>query len=324
MVKTVHEPLFSVIINCFNGAKYLKEAINSVYRQDLDDWEIIFWDNRSTDSSAKIAQSYDKKLKYYKSSVHTNLGEARSNAIEKANGKWLAFLDTDDFWFPNKLSSQYDCVEGTNFILCYAGIQELDSQNRLIREWVPTHKSGFQLGNQLRSFEINMVTPIIKRSILIDYNISFDKNIVASEEYNLFIRLAIKGEFCSLKKILGVWRISDDSLTNQSAEYWWQDRLFTLDQLEEENPQVINEYSKELLQARHKAIYYKARWEMINQNLSEARKSMKSIATGSFIYFTLFALCYLPPLWDFFHRDNVKRKLGLVYRKLIRILYYRD
>ena len=54
-------PTVSVIINCFNGEKYLHEAINSIYRQTYQDWEIIFWDNQSTDDSAKIAQSFDQE-----------------------------------------------------------------------------------------------------------------------------------------------------------------------------------------------------------------------------------------------------------------------
>ena len=60
-------PLVSIIINCYNGEKYLAEAINSIYAQTYKNWEIIFWDNASIDNSANIAKSYDKKLKYYRS-----------------------------------------------------------------------------------------------------------------------------------------------------------------------------------------------------------------------------------------------------------------
>ena len=60
------DPLVSVLMNCFNGEKYLREAINSVYTQTYKNWEIIFWDNKSKDKSAEIFKSYkDKRLKYY-------------------------------------------------------------------------------------------------------------------------------------------------------------------------------------------------------------------------------------------------------------------
>ena len=84
--------LVSIIMNCYNGQRFLKEAIDSVYQQDYEDWEIIFWDNASEDDSAKIAKSYDKKLKYFLAPSNTSLGEARNIALQKAHGKYIAFL----------------------------------------------------------------------------------------------------------------------------------------------------------------------------------------------------------------------------------------
>ena len=90
--------LVSVIINCYNGEKFLSEAIDSIYAQTYTNWEIIFWDNASIDSSAAIAKSYNKKLKYYKAKLTTTLSHARFEAIKKAEGKYLSFLDCDDLW----------------------------------------------------------------------------------------------------------------------------------------------------------------------------------------------------------------------------------
>jgi len=104
-------PLVSVIMNCFNGETYLQEAIDSVYSQTYTNWEIVFWDNLSIDSSAKIAQSYNSKLNYYASDKNTSLGEARVNAIKKAKGKYLAFLDCDDLWENDKLMVQVNLME---------------------------------------------------------------------------------------------------------------------------------------------------------------------------------------------------------------------
>ena len=60
------KPLVSIIVNCYNGEKYLQDAINSIYAQSYQNWEIVFWDNNSNDNSAEIAISFDKKLRYYK------------------------------------------------------------------------------------------------------------------------------------------------------------------------------------------------------------------------------------------------------------------
>ena len=75
------KPLVSIIVNCYNGEKYLQDAINSIYAQSYQNWEIIFWDNNSNDNSAEIALSCDKKLRYYKSQSTTTLGKARAQFI---------------------------------------------------------------------------------------------------------------------------------------------------------------------------------------------------------------------------------------------------
>ena len=94
----------SIIMNCYNGEKYLREAIDSVYAQSYKHWEIIFWDNASTDRTSQIAQSYDSRLRYFRAKVNTHLGPARNMALEKAKTTYIAFLDSDDIYLPNTLS----------------------------------------------------------------------------------------------------------------------------------------------------------------------------------------------------------------------------
>ena len=100
------EPLVSVVINCYNGEKYLKEAIDSVYEQTYQNWEIIFWDNASTDQTAEIVKLYDNKLRYFRSKKTTVLGKARVEATKEAVGEYIAFLDSDDLWLQDKLEKQ--------------------------------------------------------------------------------------------------------------------------------------------------------------------------------------------------------------------------
>ena len=82
-----HQPLVSIIMNCYNGQAYLDEALKSVVNQTYKNWEIIFWDNCSTDNSSKIFKKFeDKRFKYFLSKKHTVLYEARNLAIEKISG----------------------------------------------------------------------------------------------------------------------------------------------------------------------------------------------------------------------------------------------
>jgi glycosyltransferase involved in cell wall biosynthesis len=100
-------PLVSVIMNVRNGASTLREALDSVMAQTFTDWELIIWDDCSTDESATIlAQHSDPRIRYFLSTELTSLGKARNNAIRRAQGEWIAFLDQDDLWLPRKLELQ--------------------------------------------------------------------------------------------------------------------------------------------------------------------------------------------------------------------------
>mgnify|MGYP000238500923 CR=1 FL=1 len=101
------EKLVNIIVNCYNGEKYLKKNLESIQKQKYSNWELIFWDNQSSDNSKKIFDSFkDKRFKYYCSDKHTTLYEARNLACKKTNGEFIAFLDCDDWWYENFLSSR--------------------------------------------------------------------------------------------------------------------------------------------------------------------------------------------------------------------------
>ena len=96
-----NEPLVTILMNCYNGEKYLKDSLNSLISQSYKNWELIFWDNQSNDRSKKIFDTFnDARLKYYKAQNHEKLYVARNQALSKAKGEYIAFLDVDDLWEP--------------------------------------------------------------------------------------------------------------------------------------------------------------------------------------------------------------------------------
>ena len=298
-----------MIINCFNGELFLKEAIDSVYAQTFQDWEIILWDNKSTDGTKAIAQSYDQKLRYFCSKETVPLGAARNLAVTKAKGEWIGFLDSDDRWFPDKLSIQLKAVEGTDYILCYAGRREIAPDGKKIRDIIPKFESGWMLEQQLEQFDINMVTPIISRAALGRNNLNFDENLTTSEEYNLFMRLAAKGPFSTIPFILGEWRISENSMTNQTISKWHEERHYTLDQLKEENPGIDLKYPKAFREASARGFYYKSRYLVVSNRRKEARETMRSISNVNIKYKILWVSLYVPFLWDIINSDFLKRRI---------------
>ena len=117
-MKSNNEPLVSVIMNCYNGQKYLEESIESVLSQTYKNWELIFWDNISNDRSAEIFKNYnDSRLKYFCAENHTPLYEARNKAFKKTSGELIAFLDVDDLWTEDKLSKQVSLISHSLFLV---------------------------------------------------------------------------------------------------------------------------------------------------------------------------------------------------------------
>ena len=107
-------------MNCHNGEKFLAEAINSVLNQTYKNWELIFWNNSSSDQSEKIFKSFkDKRLRYFYTKKKVSLYISRNAAIKKTKGNFVAFLDVDDTWLPNKLKLQLEKFKDKKVGLVY-------------------------------------------------------------------------------------------------------------------------------------------------------------------------------------------------------------
>ena len=99
-----HRKLVSVIVNCKNSEKYLKECIDSILNQTYSNFEVIIVNNQSTDNTKNIISAYsDNRIRYYETTKSLPLGAARNFAIEMSAGYFIAFLDSDDIWYKNKL-----------------------------------------------------------------------------------------------------------------------------------------------------------------------------------------------------------------------------
>ena len=297
----------SVVINCYNGEKYLREAISSVFSQKYQNWELIFYDNQSTDSSYSIIKSFDSsRIRYIKSRIFLDLGHARCEAIKHADGDWIAFIDVDDLWYPNRLLDQLAAVAGTDFALIYSGVDVIDENGMHICKHQPSVKQGKLLNHLLNHFDINMVTPLINRRFINDHNLNFNKEIHASEEYNLFTRIAAKGLIKSISDIHGAYRVYDGSLTDKKINKWAIDRAITLRQLVVENPHLALWKNESFCKARAHIQYYAARYYMSIGNKSKARLKLKKVKSITKVYYLLWVLSYSYILWNIMHNRKLK------------------
>lgn len=187
-------PKVSVIMNCYNSDKYLKEAIDSVVAQTFRDWEIIFWDNQSTDRSAEIVKEFnDPRIKYFYAEQHTILGEARNLAISKACGEWITLLDCDDFWAETKLENQVTLANSNPKLgLVYCDMYICDQALKPIHKGSSIYK--MRRGNiwlsLLSSRNFIPCPAVMMRRSAIDHVGGFNPNLKYCEEYELFLKIA--------------------------------------------------------------------------------------------------------------------------------------
>ena len=223
----------SIIMNCYNGERYLEEAIDSVLAQTHKNWEIIFWDNQSTDQSAEIFKNYDDpRLKYSYAPAHTLLYEARNYAIEKAGGEFLAFLDVDDWWHPEKLEKQIPLFDDpeVGFVCCnYWVVQEKQKSRKLFSK--KTLPDGWVLNDLLIDYPVGLLTLVIRRTAFDALQIGCDPRFHIIGDIDLVVRLAMKWKMACCQESMACYRLHGENesrkqKTRQVAEYQiWVEEL---------------------------------------------------------------------------------------------------
>ena len=214
------QPLLSIIMNCYNGEAYLKESIQSVLSQTYENWELIFWDNRSTDKSAEIFKSYkDKRFKYFFADDHTSLYKARNLAIKKSEGSFIAFLDTDDLWNVDKLEKQMVKFNNPKIGVVFSNfwILKKDTNKRKIysKQELP---SGYIYNKLIKNYNIGIVTTIIKKQLLLNLKKTFDERFSFIGDFDLFLRLSKLCHFESVQTPLASYRLHGGNLSTLNKE----------------------------------------------------------------------------------------------------------
>jgi len=287
-------PLVSILMNCYNGDRFLKDAIDSVYSQTYSNWEIIFWDNASTDSSSKIALSYDEKLKYFLATKNTPLGEARSLALNEVSGKYVAFLDCDDLYFPKKTEKQVRLMEENEYVISYGSAVTINEYGKEIMKVPVNNCSGYIFDSLLNHYEINMQSVMLLNSYLIENELEFDNNFKYCPDHNLFMQIASHKSVGVVKDFIVSYRKVQNSLSKNTLSIAGSEVRVTLDDIATRHPELREKFNKEFNQAYGKSEYYDVIASINNKDIKQARKKMKPLIFLKYKYFLLYLLLFLP------------------------------
>jgi len=288
-------PKVSIIINCLNGEKYLRQALDSVFNQTYTDWEIVFWDNGSTDLSGEIAKSYGDRVRYFYSEKTVPLGNARNLCMAQAKGEYIAFLDCDDIWLPDKLGKQIPLFEKDNEVaLVFTDAIYFNDKGdicRLYKKYKPSRGKIFK--ELFQKYYLCMPSIVIRRSA-IEGVPWFDERLKFIEDGLFFLRLAYKYKLDYCDEPLVKYRIHPDSGTINEWGSLADEKDLGLKVLISEFPEIEKEYEKEMIIYKSKANSHRAVNEWIKGNSASARKVLKSSCLKNSLFYVLYFVTFLP------------------------------
>lgn len=218
--------LVSVIMPTYNCEKYIAQSIDSVIAQTITDWEIQIVDDGSTDNTVEIIKPYLKnysRIHYYKLLHNVGPAVARTEAIKRATGKYIAFLDSDDIWTPRKLEIQIEFMEKTGFpfsCTAYELLYENGAKQNLalFPPDVIDYKKCIRLSNPMGN-----LTVMYNQELLGKFEVP---NIKKRNDFALWLQILHKTKYCAgLSEVLGLYRVRENSVSSNKlklTKYHWQ------------------------------------------------------------------------------------------------------
>ena len=129
--------LVSIIMPSWNTGKFIAESIESVLAQTYKNWELLIVDDCSTDNTDEVVASFkDTRIKYFKNEKNSGAALTRNRAMREAQGEWIAFLDSDDLWAPNKLEKQLRFMNDNGYVFSYHDFVKIDEESKPLNVYV--------------------------------------------------------------------------------------------------------------------------------------------------------------------------------------------
>jgi glycosyltransferase involved in cell wall biosynthesis len=180
----------SVILPTHNRARYICRAVESVLNQTFADREVIVIDDGSTDNTRETLAPYKDRVRYYYQ-PNAGVSAARNAGVRQARSEWIAFLDSDDSWLPEKLSHQMQCVRDTGAEACFARTVPFN-QGQISRGSTPNHRLFEDSLRLVLTHGLYVQSMLVKRDLFQRLG-GFDESLRVAEDTRLVFNLAFAG-----------------------------------------------------------------------------------------------------------------------------------
>lgn len=198
--------LISIITPSFNSGKFIVNTIESVLAQTYKNWEMIIVDDKSKDNSNEIIERYiekDPRIKLIKLNKNSGVANARNVAIQESKGNYIAFLDSDDMWLPEKLEKQLSFMIENNYLFTYLGYQKVDENGKVIGKVEAPCKISYK--DLLKTCYPGCLTVMINVKALANTSIPTNTK---REDYAFWLKIIKTTNFAfGLNQVLAQYRI---------------------------------------------------------------------------------------------------------------------
>jgi glycosyltransferase involved in cell wall biosynthesis len=228
------DPLVSTVITAYNSAAFLPETLNSVFRQSYRNYEVIVVDDGSTDDTEKALAPYKDRISY-RYQKNRGPSAARNAGIAAARGDYIAFLDGDDLWTPDKLRLQVDFMEQNPPIgLLFSDMEEFDDgttlcgsllERSLFRSELIASGRVADAARKLLVEDFIPTSTVLIRKECLAQTALFDENLYFAEDRELWLRFTALFPIAVLPVVVGRKRVHGANLTKKSAEQTLRARI---------------------------------------------------------------------------------------------------
>lgn len=293
MTPKTEAELISVIIPCFNSSEFLSYAIDSALEQSYPNKEVVVVDDGSTDDSAMIAATYKDKIAV----VHQNnagVSAARNAGISATSGKYLAFLDADDYWHKDFLLELAQALEKSNAGIAYCGWENTGLTGGRGKPFIPPDYEADpdKLAKLISSVRWPVHATLMRRSICEEIG-GFNPLLESCEDFALWIRAATAHKLILVPKVLAFYRHHGDQMTKNRAKVI-SDHIEVQEEFLQGHPEIENKLGRDRIrdllfgELLHKG--YESYWQ---RDFKASRFAFRRVLWAG--YFSATDLIYILP-----------------------------
>ncbi len=221
------EPLVSIITPVYNSKNFLKDTIESVLKQTYFNWEHLLVDDYSTDGSWEVLDSFaglDNRIRVFKLESNCGPGKARNHAIERAAGKYIAFLDSDDIWLPNRLEDHIFFMIKGDYVFSHSSYGFLNEDGTLKSKIYNVRDREVDYKYLLKHTDISCLTAIYDQERIGKF---YMPDLRRKQDYGLWLSILKKGyKSMPYPKVLAYYRQRKGSVTNRKSRLIFQHYQF--------------------------------------------------------------------------------------------------